>query len=150
MKKLMAICLIAALLLATSSVVLAADTDARKAYSISNIAANGGVLWSANTVKKMSAYNSNFGSSANDYIKRVASPTISGSFTTRLYETDKSTQAMPNPLFNYDGSYDIDSLYAKYATEYNGGTNRSFYMKFSNDTAYALKSAGYYCVGYWS
>ena len=119
----------------------------RKDYTISNIADNGGVLWSRSTVKKTSTWNYNVGGVCTRYIKRVASPTISGNLTARFYERDKSTKA-GYCLFLYDGTDDLNNLYKKYAREYADDYNRSFYTKFHNAMNYDLKSAGHYGVGF--
>ncbi len=148
MKRILLMILVLAFVFAITSTAFAYWEVNRKDYTITNIAASGGVLWSASTIKKTDQWHENTGACNVDYIKRVASPTLSGNLTARLYETDKSYQAMPNPLHLYDGEGEIDLMNQEYIDEYNRGTNQSFYMKFHNGTNYALKSFGQYCIGF--
>lgn len=148
MKRILFIILVLVLVFAITSTAFAYWEVNRKDYTITNIAASGGVLWSASTIKKTDDYHENTGACNVDYIKRVASPTVSGNLTARLYETNKSTQAMPNPLHLYDGEGEIDIMYDRYIDQYDDGINKSFYMKFYNGTNYALKAFGQYCIGF--
>lgn len=123
---------VCALVIAFTLVASVHAVDKETQYSISNLAANGGVLWSNATVSKLQVYKGGY----------IKPNNCSGHMTVRIYNTDSTTLKVMDYMNVYSTTVERQTpFYAAYS-------NDAFLcrMKFSNDTTTSIVSSGMWGV----